>query len=146
MYKSGTHHDCELAQRLKFKNIGVATYFSHWRLGATSCSENAQNVRSRSSVCTHHTHYYAKHTMQGAVYLSYHLTVVYLSRPNISLIIAGKVRSIGVSNFEVKLLKELQTIARIQPSVVQNFFTPFFHDKETRKYCKENNIAYIGFR
>jgi diketogulonate reductase-like aldo/keto reductase len=51
-----------------------------------------------------------------------------------------------VSNFEVKDLKELMELATIPPAVVQNFFTPFYHDKQTRKYCQENNIKYMGFR
>ncbi|XP_031562807.1 uncharacterized protein LOC116298460 isoform X2 [Actinia tenebrosa] len=61
------------------------------------------------------------------------------------LVKKGKVRSIGVSNFYVKDLKELMEIATIPPAVVQNFFTPFYHDKQTRKYCQENNIKYMGF-
>jgi len=58
----------------------------------------------------------------------------------------GKIRSIGVSNFDLTLLKELKEFAKIQPAVVQNFFTPFYQDKETRQFCKENNIKFMGYR
>ncbi|XP_048580544.1 uncharacterized protein LOC5518642 isoform X4 [Nematostella vectensis] len=61
------------------------------------------------------------------------------------LVSQGKIRSIGVSNFEVKDLKKLKDIAKVPPSAIQNFFTPFYQDKATRQYCKENNIKYMGY-
>ena len=61
-------------------------------------------------------------------------------------IIVGKVRSIGVSNFEVTDLERLMKIAEIKPSLVQNLFDPFIQDMEVREFCQKNNIVYMGYR
>ncbi|XP_068743702.1 uncharacterized protein [Montipora capricornis] len=61
-----------------------------------------------------------------------------------SLVEKGKIRSIGVSNFEVEDLQRLLEIAHVHPSVVQNFFDPFSQDSDTRQFCKENNIQYMA--
>ena len=58
----------------------------------------------------------------------------------------GKIRSIGVSNFEVEDLEALQKIKKKELSVVQNWFDPFYTDDNVRKWCKENNVAYMGHR
>lgn len=58
----------------------------------------------------------------------------------------GKIRSIGVSNFEVEDLQRLLEIANVHPSVVQNFFDPFNQDLVTRQFCEKNNIQYMGHR
>ena len=58
----------------------------------------------------------------------------------------GKIRSIGVSNFEVQDLERLLEIANVHPSVVQNSFDPFNQDLVTRQFCKRNNIQYMGHR
>ena len=60
--------------------------------------------------------------------------------------LAGKLRSIGVSNFEVAHLQRLLSFAIKPVSVVQNFFDPFFQDRETREFCARMNIHYIGYR
>lgn len=61
-----------------------------------------------------------------------------------SLVRKNKIRSIGVSNFEVKDLQRLLEIANIHPSVVQNSFDPFNQDRETREFCKKNNIQFMA--
>ena len=55
-------------------------------------------------------------------------------------------RSIGVSNFEVNDLQRLWEIARYKPSIVQNLFDPFIQDLETRLFCNERGIVYMGYR
>jgi len=62
-----------------------------------------------------------------------------------SLVDKGKIRSIGVSNFEVEDLQRLLEIANVHPSVVQNFFDPFNQDLVTRQFCEKNNIQYMGY-
>ncbi|XP_022799196.1 uncharacterized protein LOC111337205 isoform X2 [Stylophora pistillata] len=61
-----------------------------------------------------------------------------------SLVNKGKIRSIGVSNFEVEDLKRLLEIAKVRPSIVQNFFDPFNQDRATREFCEQNGIRYMG--
>lgn len=58
----------------------------------------------------------------------------------------GKIRSIGVSNFQVEDLERLLEIANVHPSVVQNSFDPFEHDLVTRQFCERNNIQYMAHR
>lgn len=57
----------------------------------------------------------------------------------------GKIRSLGVSNFDQKDLEELVQLATVPVSAVQNWFDPFHQDREVRKFCQEHNIRYIGF-
>jgi len=60
---------------------------------------------------------------------------------------AGKVRMLGISNcYDEKVLTKLYEQAKVKPEVVQNRFYPEKgHDKEIRKFCKENNIVYQSF-
>ncbi|XP_077998374.1 uncharacterized protein LOC144451416 [Glandiceps talaboti] len=57
----------------------------------------------------------------------------------------GKIRSIGVSNFEVDQLEELMEIAEVPISVVQNWFDILHLDKDVREFCADHNIQYMGF-
>ena len=52
----------------------------------------------------------------------------------------GSVRAIGVSNFNVEQLDELEKIASLPVSVVQNHFDLFNHDKAVRSWCKERGV------
>ena len=57
----------------------------------------------------------------------------------------GKIRSLGVSNFNVPDLKTLRKIAKLPISVVQNWFDPIHQDTVVRKFCKQQNIRYMGY-
>eukprot|EP00118_Oscarella_pearsei_P004877 m.21620 g.21620 ORF g.21620 m.21620 type:complete len:731 (+) comp28191_c0_seq2:264-2456(+) len=57
----------------------------------------------------------------------------------------GTLRSIGVSNFEEELLQELVDLAKVPVSVVQNWFDPFFQDRNVRRFCRGNGIVYMGY-
>eukprot|EP00795_Rhopilema_esculentum_P006655 gene6655-12203_t len=57
----------------------------------------------------------------------------------------GKIRSLGVSNFNVPDLKALRKIAKLPVSVVQNWFDPIHQDTVVRKFCKQQNIRYMGY-
>ncbi|GEK26038.1 glyoxal/methylglyoxal reductase [Bacillus spizizenii] len=52
----------------------------------------------------------------------------------------GKIRAIGVSNFQVHHLEELLKDAEIKPMVNQVEFHPRLTQKELRDYCKEQSI------
>lgn len=52
----------------------------------------------------------------------------------------GKIRAIGVSNFQVHHLEELLKDAEIKPMVNQVEFHPRLTQKEVRDYCKANGI------
>ena len=54
-------------------------------------------------------------------------------------------RAIGVSNFEPQELQELISSSRVQPTVVQNWMDPMHQDRQVRKICEENNIAYVSY-
>lgn len=50
---------------------------------------------------------------------------------------AGKVRSIGLSNFYEKKFNEIMNIANIPPAVLQNESNPFFHQVAMRDYLRQ---------
>ncbi|MGR0118402.1 glyoxal/methylglyoxal reductase [Bacillus halotolerans] len=52
----------------------------------------------------------------------------------------GKIRAIGVSNFQVHHLEELLKDAEIKPMVNQVEFHPRLTQKELREYCKKQGI------
>mmetsp|Transcript_26989 Transcript_26989/g.25843 ORF Transcript_26989/g.25843 Transcript_26989/m.25843 type:complete len:329 (-) Transcript_26989:357-1343(-) len=58
---------------------------------------------------------------------------------------AGNILSIGVSNFDIGLLKELLNMADLKVSVIQNWMDPFHQDLEVRKYAAQYSIVYMGY-
>jgi len=52
----------------------------------------------------------------------------------------GKIRSIGVSNFQVKHLESLLRVARIPPAVNQIECHPLYHPLDIIEYCQQHNI------
>ncbi|MCX7735764.1 MAG: aldo/keto reductase [Candidatus Kapabacteria bacterium] len=50
------------------------------------------------------------------------------------------VRSIGVSNYTIRHIKELLTYANVVPVVNQVEFSPFLYQKELQEFCMENKI------
>lgn len=54
---------------------------------------------------------------------------------------SGKAKAIGVSNYMVNHLKEMEQYATIQPMVNQFEFHPFQYQKEVLDYCHEHNIV-----
>lgn len=58
----------------------------------------------------------------------------------------GKVRSIGVSNFEtVSELEEVIEIATEPLSVVQNYMEPFEVPEKVLEYCSNHSIVFMGY-
>uniref|UniRef100_A0A914X9N0 NADP-dependent oxidoreductase domain-containing protein n=1 Tax=Plectus sambesii TaxID=2011161 RepID=A0A914X9N0_9BILA len=57
----------------------------------------------------------------------------------------GKIRSIGISNYEIRHIDELKKYAKIQPAVNQCEFHPHFTRNELREYCKKENIFFQAF-
>ncbi|MBU9710866.1 aldo/keto reductase [Evansella tamaricis] len=52
----------------------------------------------------------------------------------------GKVRAIGVSNFNIHHLEDLLSNANVKPTVNQVEFHPLLTQNELHNYCKENDI------
>lgn len=59
----------------------------------------------------------------------------------IKLYAAGKVKAIGVSNFDAYQLNELISITGITPAVNQIEFHPYNYPAELLNYCQEHNIV-----
>jgi diketogulonate reductase-like aldo/keto reductase len=53
----------------------------------------------------------------------------------------GKIRSIGVSNYTIRHLKELLNITDITPAVNQFELSPFLYQKDLIDFCQKNRIA-----
>ena len=57
----------------------------------------------------------------------------------------GKVKSIGVSNFEIDQLEDLFSSCTIKPMINQIKIHPYNTRKELIQFCKENDIALMGW-
>ncbi|CAD5226994.1 unnamed protein product [Bursaphelenchus xylophilus] len=62
-----------------------------------------------------------------------------------NLVNEGKIRSIGVSNYEIKHLKEMAGYAEIPAAVNQVEFHPHFKRKELHDYCRDHGIFFQAF-
>ena len=63
-----------------------------------------------------------------------------------SLLATGKVRSIGVSNWNVSLLNDLLSSSRIPPSCNQIEFHLYNQKKPLIAFCQSHNIIPVGYR
>lgn len=54
---------------------------------------------------------------------------------------SGQARSIGVSNFQIRHLKELESVSDITPAVNQIEFHPYWYQKELVEYCQSHGIV-----
>ena len=61
------------------------------------------------------------------------------------LVDAGLVRTIGVCNFGVSLVRDLQAIARIQPSSLQVEMHPRLTQEKLLRFCDQEGIAVTAF-
>ena len=57
----------------------------------------------------------------------------------------GKVKSIGLSNFEIPELKEILDIAEIKPAVLQFEAHPYFTEDEIKEYLKPYDVKYMAW-
>ncbi len=53
---------------------------------------------------------------------------------------SGKAKSIGVSNFTIRHLKELLKVTKVIPVINQVEFSPYLYQKELLDFCNENKI------
>lgn len=56
-----------------------------------------------------------------------------------------KVRSIGVSNYEVRHVEEIEKYSDVVPAVIQEEYHPHFRREELKKYCAEKGIFFQAF-
>jgi D-xylose reductase len=61
------------------------------------------------------------------------------------LVDAGLVRRLGVCNFGVSLLRDLQATARIQPAVLQVEMHPLLAQEKLLRYCRATGVAVTAF-
>ncbi|VDL86299.1 unnamed protein product [Nippostrongylus brasiliensis] len=57
----------------------------------------------------------------------------------------GKIRSIGISNFNHKQIERLIANSSIKPAVLQVELHPYFQQKKLRAFCKEHDIVVIAY-
>jgi alcohol dehydrogenase (NADP+) len=62
-----------------------------------------------------------------------------------SLVDAGKVRAIGLSDITLDRLKEIVSVARIKPAVVQVESHPYLPEWELLAFCREHGIVMQAF-
>lgn len=56
----------------------------------------------------------------------------------------GKVKNIGVSNYKISDLKNLQSNIRVKPFVNQIEVSPFCQRRKLRNYCNDHNIPIVA--
>lgn len=61
------------------------------------------------------------------------------------LVEAGLVKRIGICNFGTALIRDLQSYARIQPSVLQVEMHPYLTQQQLLRFCQEENITVTAF-
>jgi diketogulonate reductase-like aldo/keto reductase len=57
----------------------------------------------------------------------------------------GRVMSIGVSNFNIFLLKQLFSLAVTPPQVIQNYMDPLHIDDTLLSYCAQKNVLFQAY-
>ena len=57
----------------------------------------------------------------------------------------GKVKSIGLSNFEIPQLKEILDICEIRPAVLQFEAHPYFTEDEIKEFLKPYDVKYMAW-
>ena len=62
-----------------------------------------------------------------------------------ALVRSGKVRHIGVSNFNVALLRDLLSYATIPPAMLQVELHPYLTQDKLLRYCNEQGVAVTAF-
>ena len=58
---------------------------------------------------------------------------------------AGKIRSLGVSNYYIKEMTEFLPKVSIKPVMTQNEIHPYYQEKEVREYMHRNGIVIEGW-
>lgn len=53
----------------------------------------------------------------------------------------GKVRAIGLSNFNIEQIKEILNICEVEPAVLQTEIHPYHQEKELKAFLKENDMV-----
>ena len=61
------------------------------------------------------------------------------------LVLKGKVKSIGLSNFNPDQVKEVLSVCKIRPVCNQFEVNPFLPNNEWVDYCQKENIAVVAF-
>ncbi|KAL4892068.1 NADP-dependent oxidoreductase domain-containing protein [Aspergillus ambiguus] len=57
-----------------------------------------------------------------------------------------RIRNLGISNCTLPILKELSSLVKVKPAVVQNrFYVATQYDVPLRAFCRENQIIYQSF-
>ncbi len=57
----------------------------------------------------------------------------------------GKVKSIGLSNFNIEQVKDILNNCKIKPAVNQVEIHPYFQNDEVVEFCQKNDIQLIAY-
>lgn len=58
---------------------------------------------------------------------------------------AGRVRSIGLSNFNTRQIQRIWDSAKIKPSCLQVEIHPYLQQPEVRDFCQKKKIVLTGY-
>ena len=60
-------------------------------------------------------------------------------------LVEGKIKAIGVSNFEGQFLEDLYKVCKVKPQVIQVEAHPFFWNKEVRREAAIKDLAFMSW-
>ena len=61
------------------------------------------------------------------------------------LVAEGKVKSIGVSNFNISQMEEVLKNCKIKPVVNQIELHPYLQSDELVEYCQKNDVVVVAY-
>ena len=146
------HVEADLEASLKdLQTDYVDSFVIHWAMACPSTGKNP-TLRTNGIYPAHHS----KNTMfplddQG--YYCYDAQSHYVEtwKKMETLVDSGKCRSIGLSNFNQRQVREILNIPDLKhkPAVLQNESHPYLQAKDLRDFCRINGIAFqvskLGF-
>lgn len=58
---------------------------------------------------------------------------------------AGRVKTIGISNFSKEQIQKIWDTDTIKPACLQVKINPYYQQQELRDFCKEKNIVVVAY-
>lgn len=58
---------------------------------------------------------------------------------------AGRTKSIGISNFNIRQIQKIWDAAKIKPASLQVELQPFMQQPELVEFCQKKDIVVVGY-
>jgi diketogulonate reductase-like aldo/keto reductase len=149
------------ALELGYRHIDTAEmYGNHREIGEAMTGFDRSKIFLTSKVWSNHLHYddlqkACDRTLRELSISYLDLYLIHWPNPRVplketfkaleELVASGRVRSVGVSNFDVSLLRESLEVSGTPVTVDQVKFHPYSYDKELIEFCNSNRIVVTAY-